>query len=109
MVEALGPVGALFATCSERIEENLAMQCCSASAVGETMLQDEILSFFQNRRCRIPVQGMLKNNDIMLKQSLLLSLYIYLKVRVLCIEVDQRDAIEFANGLRHRMVHFRAV
>ena len=65
------------------------------------MLQHQVLPFLQDRRRRVPVQRVLKDDDIVREQSCLFAVDVDLKVRVLGIQVDQRDAVEAIERLRH--------
>ena len=52
---------------------------------------------------------MLKDDHIVLQESLLFPIDVDLKVRILGIQIDQGDTVKAVNGGGHGTIHFRPI
>ena len=73
------------------------------------MLQHKVLPFLQYGRCRVPIQRVLKDDDIVFKEPLLFPIDVDLKIGILSVQIDQGYAVEIDNGIRHRAIYLGAI
>ena len=109
MVVTLVAIRSLEAARGKRIQENLAVQCRPVGPIRETVFQYEILPFLQDGRRRIPVEGMLENDNLMIDQPRLFKVNIDLEIRVLGVQIDEGHTVDAGRCIRQRAIDFRAV
>src|SRR4029077_21225607 len=71
---------------------------CSLGAVGKSILQHQVFPLLQERRAAIPVKRMLKNDDIVAQQQLLLAVHVHEEIGVFFIEIVDRHILQGAHG-----------
>jgi hypothetical protein len=63
------------------------------------VLQYQILPLLEDRRCRVPVEGVLKDHDVVLEEQLLLSVHVDVQLRICLVEIVDGDTVETPNGV----------
>ncbi len=76
-------------------------QPVTVSAIGETVLQYQILPFLDERWRGIPEQRKLEQNDIMVQQALLLYRDVDVVARIIRIQIYKGDAIHIPRDVCH--------
>ncbi len=109
MVVALGPVGGFHTARGQGIEKYLAVQGGPVQAVGKPVLQDQVLPLLQDGGSGVPVERVLEHHHLVRQQALLLAFDIDLKIEILGVQIDQRDAFQHSRGFGHVAVDFGVI
>ena len=75
------------------------MECGATVAVGPPVLEHQILPFLEDRRRRVPIERVLKDHDLVIRQKSLFARDVDVVCRIGLIEIVDRDSIDTANGI----------
>ena len=86
-VAAFVAIGFLGTTGRDRRHQEAARQPGAARAIGPAVLQHQILPFLDDGGRRVPVEGVLQHDEIMIEQPLLLARDVDVEVGILGVEI----------------------
>jgi hypothetical protein len=100
-IAATGLISALRSARRDGGHHELAMEAVAARAVGPADLEDEVEPLLHDGGAGVPVEGMLEDDQIMVRKQSLLMGHIDREMRILGVEIANGDALEAADGCDH--------
>ena len=81
------------------------MELGAARAIGPIMLKYEVEPFIDDRRCGIPVEGMLQNNEVVVQQQFLFMVHVDQEIGIGGVDVMNGDAVQIPDSAQHFRLH----
>ena len=98
-VQPVSPVTGLIATGGQGFEGDLAGQGIAGGALGPGVLENQVVPLLDDGRCRVPVERVLEDNDVVAFAKLLFVGDINEEIWVAGVKIMKRNAIERFHGL----------
>jgi hypothetical protein len=85
-------------------QSGFSVKAIPAAAVGKAIFQHQIAPLFLQRRATVPIKRMLKYDDVVVLQQLLLARNVDVKVWIRLVQIVERDAWQVPGRRRQRTI-----
>ena len=89
VVDPIPSIGPGVGSRSRHRQQKLATQPFAVAAIGEAMFENQVLPLLQQGRGALPIERVLKDDDVVGEQSLLFTGHIDVEVGVLLVEIAE--------------------